>query len=179
MLRRPAKVLLFVAFAWSSVMTSPARAAQLDLEAISDIDAAVAIALARDWTNADAVLTRHGLSDPAQIQLVTDLVPEILADIVFLHSGQVGRLADVQLVVSSAGQPDVSVSLRSLPLYETFLDALASGPMESELLAELVQRSGLASAVSQAIGADLDGAALAVAAIGIAHDGEELVLAAP
>ena len=107
-----------------------------------------AAVISERWYNSESVLNRQGISDPVRIRFVADLVPEILADIVFLDAGKAGRLADLQLAVNGAGQPDISVSLRALPLYQTLDDALASGRLPDESLSELVLQSGLASAVS-------------------------------
>ncbi len=165
----------FVLVIATLIFSHKIHAQSLDIGDISTVDKSIVLAMISNWDNAETVLRDSGVTDPARIRLVADLIPEMLADILFLEA-DIGPLADVQLVIAGSGEPALVVSLRGLPLYQILGEVFAGIPQER--LVALVQQSGLASAIGQATeaGADLEGTALAVSAIGVVHDGNRLRL---
>lgn len=169
-----------VVLALASVLGAKSAEAQgLDIGAVSDIGRSLSAAMVRDWSNAENVLFEQGICDPAQVLIITELVPEILADLYFIQADCLGHLGDVRLTVSGLGQKDLELSLRDLPLYRSLSAAWEAQELPQELVTALIRHTGLASAIAKTLetGTDIEGAVLSVSPVGVVHDGNRLVLA--
>lgn len=151
---------------------------RVDLAALSNINKTIVVGLLQNWENAEDFLIENGVSNPAQVRYIIDMIPEIMADIAFAQSKEIGPLDDVIMVVLGDNQPDIHTSIRSTPLYKTIKRARKSDDLPSETVAELVKQSALADIASQALNAgdSLKGSVSASVFVGIKHDGEKLIL---
>lgn len=151
---------------------------KVDLAALCNINKPIVVGLLQNWENAEDFLFQNGVPDPAQVRYIIDMIPEIMADIAFAQSKEIGPLGDVLMVVLGDNRPDIHTSIRSTPLYKTIKSAKKSGDLPSEIVAELVGQSALADSASQALSAgdSLKGSVTASVFVGIKHDGEKLIL---
>ena len=164
----------------SGLFFSQAEARVLDIASLSKLKQTQVLVLLNDWPNAHAALEKFGNKDKAHQQFLIELIPEILADILIDRSGTLGKLKSVDLIIIGKNAPDISVSLRTLPLYKTLQSVLDSPNQPKSVIINLARSSAFADSLSKAVkgGADLNGAAAATALIGIRHDGKKLILAA-
>ncbi|MCP4999376.1 MAG: hypothetical protein GY933_11630 [Hyphomicrobiales bacterium] len=162
----------------AGLLNSQAREDQIDLAALSDIRQSVLVRLLNNWENDKAVLATNGISDPARNQYLMDLIPEILADIAFGASTDLGYAVDVDISVLGNGVPDVTFPIRALPLCKTIERAYSAGALPTAKVEELIADSALANSVARALneGSSLRGGNAAIAFVGLRHDGSKLLL---
>lgn len=139
----------------------------------------LATELLRDWDNVAEHLAAAGLSDPATIALVRDIVPEMLGAILLLRAADAERPPAVTVAIAGERVPVVSLALETLPLYRALVEVLLSNSVPGDEPVNIALTSGVAHTLSQAMqaGANLAGARVAVSLVGVRHDGTRLIVA--